>query len=141
LIPTLIYGLMMFKQPFPHSEARVAGVSFGTMLKEFAAPVLLVLLLLHALVGYVELGTDSWITNITGNILSDPKKGLLLFIWTSGIMFVLRFFAGPIVHQISPLGLLFVSAVLGAVGLTMLGTAGAGFTVVGAGFTLVLAAT
>ena len=32
-------------------------------------------------------------------------------------MFVLRFFAGPIVEHINPLGLLFVSAVLGCIGL------------------------
>jgi hypothetical protein len=38
-------------------------------------------------------------------------------------MFLLRFFAGPIVHRISPLGLLFVSALLGFVGLNMLGAA------------------
>ncbi len=41
------------------------------------------LLLLMAMVGFVELGTDSWISNITGNLLADPKKGLYLFIWTS----------------------------------------------------------
>ena len=51
-------------EKFPISEARAAGVKFGEMLAEFAAPVLLFLLFLHALVGYVELGTDSWITNI-----------------------------------------------------------------------------
>ena len=37
-------------------------------------------------------------------------------------MFILRFFAGPIVHRISPLGLLFVSGLLGAVGLALLGS-------------------
>jgi hypothetical protein len=75
------------------------------------------------MVGYVELGTDSWIGSITGAIMADPEKGLLLFVYTSSLMFVLRFFAGPIVHRISPLGLLCVSGVLGAVGLTMLGNA------------------
>src|SRR5205085_10750720 len=33
----------------------------------------------------------------------------------------LRFFAGPIVHRISPVGLLFASAVLGTTGLVLLG--------------------
>jgi MFS family permease len=121
LIPTLIYGIMMAGQRFPKSEASSAGVSIGTMLLEFASPVLLSLLVLHALVGYVELGTDSWISDITGMILQNKKSGLMLFIWTSGLMFILRFFAGPIVHKISPLGLLFISAVLGATGLTLLG--------------------
>jgi hypothetical protein len=45
-------------------------------------------------------------------------------------MFVLRFFAGPIVERINPLGLLAVSGVLGYVGLTMLSKADA----VGAAF-------
>jgi hypothetical protein len=41
--------------------------------------------------------------------------------WTNILMFTLRFFAGPIVHRISPLGLLFCSATLGAAGLIWLG--------------------
>ncbi len=84
---------------------------------------LLVLLVTHALVGYVELGTDSWISKITGAIMASPTNGTLLFVYTSSLMFILRFFAGPIVERTSPLGLLLVSAVLGAVGLTLLGNA------------------
>ena len=45
----------------------------------------------------------------------------MLFVWTSGLMFILRFFAGPIVHRISPLGLLLCSAMLGCIGLLLLG--------------------
>ncbi len=123
LIPTVLYGLMCLGQHFPKSEASQKGASFGTMLAEFAAPVLLVLLLIHAMVGYVELGTDSWISQITGKIMESPQKGLLLFVYTSALMFGLRFVAGPIVHKISPLGLLFVSGLLGFTGLQLLGTA------------------
>src|SRR3954463_10663750 len=130
LIPVVLYGLMCIGQRFPKSEASVAGVSFGQMLAEFAAPLLLLLLLIHALLGYVELGTDSWISNITGNILASREKGLLLFVYTSSLMFVLRFFAGPIVERISPLGLLFVGATCGAIGLTLLGNATTGIFVV-----------
>jgi hypothetical protein len=123
LVPTLAYGILMIGRKFPRSEASVAGVSVGTMLLEFASPILLFLILLHAMVGFVELGTDSWIQNITGTILSSGAKGTMLFIWTSSLMFILRFFAGPIVHKISPLGLLFFSAVLGCTGLLFLGQA------------------
>jgi MFS family permease len=87
--------------------------------------ILAFLYLMHALVGYVELGTDSWITNITEQVLKSPTSALLAFIWTNVLMFTLRFFAGPIVHKINPVGLLFVSAVLGTLGLWMLGQ---GFT-------------
>jgi MFS family permease len=130
LFPVLMYGIMCIGQSFPKSEASVAGITFGRMLAEFAAPVLLLLLFIHALLGYVELGTDSWISNITGNILASREKGLLLFVYTSGLMFALRFFAGPIVEKISPLGLLFVGATCGAIGLTLLGNAATGLFVV-----------
>lgn len=127
LAPVLIYGLLMFGRKFPVSEAKAAGVTFGAMLREFVRPVLLALLVLHALVGYVELGTDSWTANLMTNIAN--MKGILVLVYTSSIMFVLRFFAGPIVHKISPLGLLFSCAVLAMIGLFWLGNSTAGLAV------------
>ena len=99
MIPVIFYGLLCLGQRFPKSEASSHGITFGQMLAEFAAPVLLLLLFIHALLGYVELGTDSWISNITGNILASREQGLLLFVYTSTLMFALRFFAGPIVRR------------------------------------------
>ena len=83
--------------------------------------VLAFLYVMHALVGYVELGTDSWITNITNQVLQSSTKATLAFIWTNVLMFTLRFFAGPIVEKINPIGLLFASAALGVIGLYLLG--------------------
>jgi len=121
LAPMLLYGLMMIGRPFPKSEATVSGVSLGTMFATLFVPLLLFLFLIHAMVGYVELGTDSWIIDITKTVLANSDKALLAFIWTNVLMFILRFFAGPIVHRISPLGLLFCSAVIGTAGLLLLG--------------------
>ncbi len=123
LVPVAIYGFLLLGQHIPRSEASQAGLSFKTMIAEFAAPVLLLLLFIHALVGYVELGTDSWIGKITGSIMDSRGAGMLLFIYTSGLMFALRFFAGPLEHALSPLGLLCVSGIFGAIGLTLLGSA------------------
>jgi len=123
LVPVVLYGLMILGQRFPVSEAKTAGVGYGQMFSYLFHPLMLVMLLIHALVGYVELGTDSWISKITGAIMASPQYGLLLFVYTSGLMFALRFFAGPIVERISPLGLLAVSAVLGFIGLQLLGSA------------------
>lgn len=123
LVPVILYGAMLLGQKFPKSEASQAGVSYGAMFGQLAAPLMIVLLVIHALVGYVELGTDSWISKITGEIMASPQKGLLLFVYTSGLMFALRFFAGPIVEKTSPLGLLFVSGLLGFAGLQLLGAA------------------
>jgi len=123
LIPVVFYGLLMLGQRFPKSEASQAGVSFGTMLFEFASPILLMLIVAQALLGYVELGTDSWIGSLTGAIMANKSYGLLLFVYTSTLMFILRFFAGPIEHMISPMGLLLCGAILGCAGLFLLGNA------------------
>ena len=81
---------------------------------------LFVLFLTHALVGAVELGTDGWIQNITGNILT-PAQGKILFVFTSLLMFSLRFCADFIERtlKISPIGLLLICAALGFVGLRL----------------------
>jgi len=120
-VPVLMYGLMMVGRKFPTSEARESGVPFGTMVLTLFSPILLFLFLIHMMIGYVELGTDGWIINITNTVLADSNMALIAFIWTNVLMFTLRFFAGPIVHKISPLGLLFCSAVIGTLGLWMLG--------------------
>ncbi len=90
-----------------------AGFSIGAWL-------LFVLFITHAMVGAVELGTDGWIQNITGNILT-PEQGKILFVFTSAIMFSLRFCADFIQKRLglSPLGILFICAVLAVVGLNL----------------------
>jgi len=128
LIPTLLYGALMMGQRFPVSEAKAAGVTFGTMLKEFVQPVLLVLFGLHALIGYVELGVDGWITNLMTAIAN--LNGILVLLYTSCLMFGLRFCAGPIAHRISPLGLLLGCSILACVGLLALGNASTGLSVI-----------
>jgi MFS family permease len=124
LIPVVFYGLLVLGQSFPKSEAGQAGVGYFTMLLQVLSPVFVLLLALQALVGYVELGTDSWIGKISGNILDNNANfGLLLYVYTSGLMFLLRFFGGPIEHRLSPLGLLCTGAALGCVGLLLLSVA------------------
>ncbi|RFC42352.1 MAG: Fucose permease [Verrucomicrobia bacterium] len=91
----------------------ITRFSFGSIL-------LFVLFLTHALVGAVELGTDGWIESITGNLFT-ADQGKMLFIWTSSIMFGLRFCAHFIETKLgfTPISLLLLSAVLAAVGLTL----------------------
>lgn len=81
---------------------------------------LFALFIAHLLVGAVELGTDGWIQNITGNLFTS-EQGKYLFIWTSAIMFGLRFCTHWIEKnlKISPVGILLISAVLAVVGLQL----------------------
>ncbi|MCP5536632.1 MAG: MFS transporter [Akkermansiaceae bacterium] len=120
LIPTAIYGYITFINKFPKTAAQEGSISYGGMFRTLIGPFFIVLLVAHACVGYVELGTDSWINKITGSILKSAALGTSLFIYTSLLMTGLRFFAGPIVHRISSLGLLFASALIGALGLYLI---------------------
>jgi MFS family permease len=82
---------------------------------------LFVLFIAHALVGSVELGTDGWIQNITGTLLT-PEQGKILFVFTSLVMFGLRFCAHFIEEKVGlkPISLLFVCSVLACVGLNLI---------------------
>ncbi|MBL8848917.1 MAG: MFS transporter [Planctomycetaceae bacterium] len=96
-------------------------IVIGVMTKFSVGSVLLfVLFIAHALVGAVELGTDGWIQNITGNILSSGE-GKILFVFTSSVMFGLRFCAEFIEKKLglSPVGILLVCAALACVGLNL----------------------
>lgn len=79
---------------------------------------LFVLFVTHALVGAVELGTDGWISNITANLFSSSEQGKWLLIWTSAVMFGLRFCAHFIEKLLgSPVALLLVCSIIACVGL------------------------
>ncbi len=115
--------------------ALVPTVIFGIYVQSFGRPMFVLLLLVMMLLATTELGTDGWMPTIIGAILKNAEHGALFLVYTSFIMFVLRFFAGPIVHRISPLGLLALCAAIAAIGLTWLSFAGT------AALTLFIAAT
>ena len=99
-------------------------IAVGVVTKFSIGSILLfVLFITHALVGAVELGTDGWIQNITGNLFTS-EQGKYLFIWTSAIMFGLRFCAHFIENslKLSPIGLLFVCSVIACLGLNLSST-------------------
>ena len=94
---------------------------FGLYTKSLGQPLFLVLLLIMIPLAITELGTDSWITDLMTPAMADIgiQAGWVL-VYTSAIMFVLRFFAGPIVHKVSPLGLLAICSMIAAAGLFLL---------------------
>ncbi|HLO80438.1 MAG TPA: MFS transporter [Chitinophagaceae bacterium] len=96
-------------------------VWFGWYTKSLGQPLFIILLLIMIPLATTELGTDSWITDLMTPAMSKlgMQAGWVL-VYTSAIMFVLRFFAGPIIHKVSPLGLLAICSSIAAVGLYML---------------------
>ncbi|QDV33762.1 MFS transporter [Tautonia plasticadhaerens] len=106
--------------------------AYGAYVQSLGRPVFIFLLLIMIPLATTELGTDSWITSLMEPEMTSRSlhPGWVL-VYTSLIMLILRFFAGPIVHRISPLGLLAVSAVLAAIGLVFLSKA-TGVVILGA---------
>ena len=107
--------------------ALIPAVPFGLYVRSFGRPMFVFLLFVMFLLATTELGTDGWISDIMGAVLQNKEKGVLFLVYTSTIMFVLRFFAGPIVHRLSPLGLLAVCAAIASGGLIWLANAGSAF--------------
>jgi MFS family permease len=85
-----------------------------------------------------EIGTDSWINGLMQAPMTEQKLNAgWVLVYTSAIMMVLRFFAGAIVHKLSPVGLLICSAALAVAGLFALSKCGsAGLVAIFAAATL-----
>jgi len=121
LLSLFFAGPLGLSQSVSYVIAGSLLILVGVITKGSMGSILLfVLFITHALVGAVELGTDGWIQNITGNLFTS-EQGKALFIWTSAIMFGLRFCAHFIETKlkVSPIGLLFISAILAWAGLIL----------------------
>ncbi len=116
-----LFGLASFPASAGYAVGGVLLIIVGVITRFSLGSILLfVLFITHALIGAVELGTDGWIQNITGNLFTS-EQGKWLFIWTSVVMFSLRFCAHWIEKnlKLSPVGLLVVCSILAVVGLRL----------------------
>lgn len=111
------------------------AVGLGLYTQSMGRPLMFVLLLIMMPLATTEIGTDSWITDLMKDIVSNSASfhpGWVL-VHTSIIMMALRFFAGPIVHSLKPIPLLMLSSVLAIAGLASLsGVSGVGMIFVAA---------
>ena len=82
---------------------------------------LLVLVIIGPL-ATTELGTDGWMPELLklNAPANSPNFATWVFVYVSVIMTVLRFYAGPIVHRFSPIGLLVLGSGVAIVGLLLL---------------------
>jgi MFS family permease len=99
----------------------VIATGFGFYTRSLGQPLFVIFLLIMIPLAITELGTDSWISDL---MTPETKKiGLQagwVLVYTSLIMLVLRFFAGPISHKFSSPGLLAVCSAIAIVGLYLL---------------------
>lgn len=122
IIPALVYGAMCFGSKFPLTERAAAGVSFSDMFKElFRRPMFFVWFAAMFLTAASELAPGQWVDHALTRTVG--MQGIWLLIYVSGLMFVMRHFAGPLAHKLSPTGVLWVSCLLAAAGLWLLSIA------------------
>ena len=115
LIPAMIYGAMIVGRKFPATERVASGVSAGAMFREAMRPMFLLLAGCMVLTAATELAPNQWMESVLRNIAHTP--GILVLVYISGLMFVMRFFAGAIARQISPLTLMLICSAFAGIGL------------------------
>ncbi|WP_204601977.1 MFS transporter [Paremcibacter congregatus] len=122
VIPAGIFAYMCMGMTFPQTERAEKGVSFGQMMLEVVRrPSFLVWFGAMFLTAASELAPGQWVDVALTKLVG--MRGVLLLVYVSGLMFVMRHFAGVLVHRLSNPGLLMFSSLLGACGLYLLSVA------------------
>jgi MFS family permease len=122
ILPALALAWMVARSAFPVTERVAEGVSYGEMLGELVKrPLFWVFWVCMYFTASAELAPGQWVNISLSNIVG--MEGILLLVYVSGLMFVMRHFAGPIVDRISSIGLMFVSCLAAGVGLYLLSLA------------------
>ncbi|WP_100610003.1 MFS transporter [Confluentibacter lentus] len=118
LIPTLIYGYLVFSQKFPEGDNIESNTSQN--IKALANPLYIFILLCMSLTAVSEFIPQQWVEKILGSSGASPMLVLAL---VTGIMALGRFFAGPIVHKLNPIGVLWMSAITTTVAIYLMSIA------------------
>ena len=99
----------------------VVGGIFGLAVKSIGKPLFFLLCLLMIPVATAELSTDNWIKELMNPVLAGYKiNAAWAIIFSAGIMFLLRTFAGGILKVFNPPVLMATSGLLSAAGLLWL---------------------
>lgn len=116
--PTLIYGYMFYKEKFPKSENIDTDTS--TNIRSLFTLLFIFIALCMTLTATTELGTQQWLQPLLEKSGASP---MLILAMVTGIMAVGRYFAGPIVHKLNPIGVLFMSAIVSTVAIYLMSIA------------------
>ena len=118
LLPSVVVLALSAGLKYPPTERAAAGVSTTAMFRELLNPLFLVLFLSMFLTAASELAPGKWVELALSRTVG--MSGTLLLVYVSGLMFLMRHFAGPLVHKLSPIGVLWFSCLGAALGLVAL---------------------
>lgn len=121
-LPGVLLAALAWRAAFPVTERVAAGVSHREMYAEvLRRPSCFIWFFCMMLTATAELAPGQWVDVALTNVVGLP--GILVLVYVSALMFVMRHFAGAIVHHLPPVGLLWVSSLVAAVGLYLLSAA------------------
>jgi MFS family permease len=115
LIPAAAFALLIRGQQFPKTERVSAGVSNSDMFRETLRPMFVLLFFCMWLTAATEIGPDQWVGSLMTRLAG--MHGILILVYTAGIMFILRTFCASFALRLTPPGLLTVASILSAAGL------------------------
>src|SRR5260370_16876612 len=88
------------------------------MFRELLNPLFFILFASMFLTAATELAPGQWVDFALSRTVHMP--GILLLVYVSALMFLMRHFAGPLVHTFSSIGVLWLSCLMGSLGLVAL---------------------
>lgn len=126
LIPAVTFGVLCMTARFPPTERVASGIPASETFKEVTRPFFIVWFLSMFLTAASELAPGQWVDMALTRTVG--MQGIWLLIYVSGLMFVMRHFAGTMAHKLSPVGLLWTSCLLASSGLLLLSVANSPIT-------------
>ncbi len=129
IVPAVVLALWAMRHNFPQTESKAQGVTFNEMMAEpFKRPSFWVFFAIMFLTASAELAPGAWVDVTLSQTVGMP--GILVLVYVSAIMFVMRHFAGALAHKFSDMGLLLMCTVPAAIGLYLLSIANSPLTAV-----------
>jgi fucose permease len=117
-VPVLVYGYVVLLEPFPRTENAEAGIPVAEMFRyTLTNPLFLLMLAMMAITTSLELGPMRWIPAV---LQAVGMHGILVLVWISGWMVVLRLLASGFVERLSPPGMLLAASILTGSGLFLM---------------------
>ena len=122
VVPSLLLAWWVSTSLFPVTQRVASGISHADMYLEILrSPGFWLWFGCMMLTATSELAPGQWVDLALSNVVG--MKGIVLLVYVSALMFVMRHFAGPIAHRIQPIGLLWCSSLFAAIGLYALSAA------------------
>lgn len=116
-IPILVYGAMVLPQKFPKTETAEFGIEARELFRYVLThPLVWGLILLKMVTLSLEMGPSRWIPEV---LEAAGMHGMLVFVWITFVMLILRVFAEPFIERLAPTGMLIGASLLTAIGLYM----------------------